>query len=92
VGGIEDVRRTPVSIEEILKYYLNISLPLFQRSDIILVICHIYFRQKSFQSAYLKCMSKSSQYGHTTGEYLSNITESEIIELSEKKKNKLMVK
>ena len=89
VGGIEDVRRTPVSIEEILKYYLNISLPLFQRSDIILVICHIYFRRKSFQSAYLKCMSKSSQNGHTTGEYLSNITESEIIELSKKKKNEI---
>ncbi len=34
-------------------------------------------------------MSKSSQNGHTTGEYLSNITESEIIELSKKKKNEI---
>ncbi|MFN9982339.1 MAG: hypothetical protein ACK53Y_20595, partial [bacterium] len=29
VGGIEDVRRTPVSIKEILKYYLNIQMMTF---------------------------------------------------------------
>jgi hypothetical protein len=63
VGGIEEDRRTHVSIDECLKYYLNISLPMFQYSDIILVISHIYFRRKSFQSAYLKCNSKSSLNG-----------------------------
>jgi hypothetical protein len=47
-GGIEEERRTHVSIEECLKHYLNISLPMFQHSNIILVISHIYFRRKSF--------------------------------------------
>jgi hypothetical protein len=46
-GGIEEDRRTNVSIEECLKHYLNISLPMFQHSDIILVISHMYFRRKS---------------------------------------------
>jgi hypothetical protein len=85
-GGIEETRRTHVSIDECLKYYLNISLPMFQHSDIILVISHMYFRRKSFQSAYLKCMSKSSLNGYTTGEHLSKISETEILELSKKRK------
>jgi hypothetical protein len=37
-GGIEEDRRTHVSIEECLKHYKNISLPMFQHPDIILVI------------------------------------------------------
>jgi hypothetical protein len=85
-GGIEEDRRTHVSIEECLKHYLNIALPMFQHSDIILVISHMYFRRKSFQSAYLKCMSKSTLDGYTTGEHLSKISESEILELSKKTK------
>jgi len=44
--GIEEDRRTHVSIEECLKYYLNISLPMFQHPDINLVISHMYFRGK----------------------------------------------
>jgi len=40
--------RTHVSMEECLKHYLNISLPMFQQSNIILVISHMYFRRKSF--------------------------------------------
>jgi hypothetical protein len=57
-------------MEECLKHYLNISLPMFQQSNIILVISHMYFRRKSFQSAYLKCMSKLTLDGYTTGEHL----------------------
>jgi hypothetical protein len=56
-GGIEEDRRTHVSIEVCLKHHLNISLPMFQHPDITLVISHMYFRKKSFKSAYLKCMS-----------------------------------
>ena len=86
VGGLEENRRTHVSVEECLKHYLNISLPMFQHSDIILLISHMYFRKKSFQSAYLKCKSRSSLNGCTTGEHLSKISESEILELSKKTK------
>ena len=43
-------------------------------------------QEKSFQSAYLKCMSKSTLDGCTTGEHLSKISESEILELSKKTK------
>jgi hypothetical protein len=63
-------------------YYLKISLPMFQHPDIILVISHMYFRKKSFQSAYLKCMSRSSDYGLSTGEALSRISESELLGIS----------
>jgi hypothetical protein len=45
-GGIEEERQTHISTEECLKHYLNISLPMFQHSDIILVISHMYFRKK----------------------------------------------
>jgi hypothetical protein len=35
---------THFPFEECLKHYVNISLPMFQYSDIILVISHMYFR------------------------------------------------
>jgi hypothetical protein len=85
-GGIEEDRRTHVSVEECLKHYLNISLPMFQHPDIILVISHIYFRKKSFKSAYLKCMTKSNLNVYTTGEHLSKVSELEISELPKKPK------
>jgi hypothetical protein len=88
-GGIDETRRNHVSIDECLKYYLNISLPMFQHSNIILVISHKYFRRKSFQSAYLKCMSKLSLNGYTTGEHFCKISETEILELSKKTKSDL---
>ncbi len=44
--GIEEDRRTHRSIEECVKHYSNISLPMFQHPDIILVIIHMYFREK----------------------------------------------
>jgi hypothetical protein len=62
-GRIEEDRRNRVLVGECLKHFLRLSLPMFQRSDFILVIFHMYFRSKSFQSAYLKCMSGSSLYG-----------------------------
>jgi len=79
---MEEDRRTHVSTEECLKHYLKISLPRFQHADIILVISHMYFREKSFQSAFLKCMSRSSVYGCSTAERLSQISESDIHEIS----------
>jgi hypothetical protein len=81
VGGLDEERRTHVSTEECLKHYLKIlkiSLPMFQHSHIILVISHMYFRKKSYQSAFLKCMSRSSVHEFSTGERLSRISESEI--------------
>jgi hypothetical protein len=71
-----------VSTEECLKQYLKISLARFQHADIISVISHMYFRKKSFQSAYLKCMLRSSVHGCSTAERLSQISESEILEIS----------
>jgi hypothetical protein len=87
-GRIEEDRRTHVSIEECLKHYLNISLPMFQHPDIILLISHMYFRIKSFKSAYLKCMSKSNLNGCTTGEHLSKISELEISRVIQKKQKR----
>ncbi len=45
-GGIEEFRRTKVSVEECLKHYLKISCPQFLKADIILVIGHMFFRKK----------------------------------------------
>jgi hypothetical protein len=59
---------------------------MFQHSDIILVISHMYFREKSYQSAFSKGMSKSSVHGFSTGERLSSISESEILEISKNTK------
>jgi hypothetical protein len=42
----------------------------------------MYFREKSFQSAFLKCMSRSSVYRCSTAERFSQISESEILEIS----------
>ena len=81
-GGIEEFRRTKVSVEEYLKHYLKISCPQFQKADIILVIGHMFFRKKSFETSYLKCMSKSNISGLSTGERLSKISEAEILKLA----------
>jgi hypothetical protein len=40
------------------------------------------FSEKSFETSYLKCMSKSNIAGVTTGERLSKISESEILKLA----------
>jgi hypothetical protein len=42
-GGIEEFRRTKISVEECLRHYLKISWPQFQKSDINLVIVHLFF-------------------------------------------------
>ena len=81
-GGIEENRRNRVSVGECLKHFLRLSLPMLQRSDIILVICHMHLRMKSFQSAYLKCLSPSSFQGLSRGEALSRVTEADIMRVA----------
>jgi hypothetical protein len=44
--GVEEDRLTHVSIKECLKHYHKISLPMFQHSDIILIISPMYFRNE----------------------------------------------
>lgn len=58
---------------------------MFQHSNIILVICHMHFRKKSFRSTCMKCMFKSSLNGFSTGQHLSKILEWEILNLAHKK-------
>ena len=89
-GGIEEDRRNRVSVGECLKHFLRLSLPMFQRSDIILVICHMYLRSKSFQSAYLKCMSGSSLQGLSRGEALSKVTEADIMRIAKHSRNDMV--
>ena len=86
-GGVEENRRNRVSVGECLKHFLRLSLPMFQRSDIILVICHMYLRMKSFQSAYLKCLSPSSFQGLSRGEALSRVTEADIMRVAKASKD-----
>jgi hypothetical protein len=89
-GRIEEDRRNWVSVGECLKHFLRLSLPMFQRSDIILVICHMYLRSKSFQSAYLKCMSGSSLQGLSRGEALSKVTEADIMRIAKHSRNDMV--
>jgi hypothetical protein len=44
--GIEEFRRTKVSVEKCFKHYLKISCPQFKKSDITLVIGHLFFWKK----------------------------------------------
>ena len=69
---------------EALSKYFSTYVPTFKYNS-----CDQSYilQEKKFQSAYLKCMSKSTLDGYTTGEHLSKISESEILQLS--KKNKL---
>ena len=81
-GDPNSVFNSQPEFMECLKHYLKISLPRFQHADIILVISHMYFREKSFQSFFLKYMLRSSVHGCSTAERLSQISESEILEIS----------
>jgi len=89
-NGIDEDRRNRVLVGECLKHFLRLSLPMFQRSNIIPVICHTYLRSKSFQSAYLKCMLGLSLQGLSRGEALSKVTEVDIMRIAKHSRNDMV--
>ena len=79
IGGFSDKRPNQVSKIELMKHYLKLSLPQFQRHDFILVIMGMYQREKTFQCAIMSCKATSSLTGcDSFAEEVSLITQKDI--------------
>ena len=50
-------RRTHISVDECYHHYCRLSLPQFLRGDFILILNHMYNRQRNFQTAVVTCKS-----------------------------------
>jgi len=70
-GGPKSDRRTHISPGECYRHYCKLSLPQFMRGDFILILNHMYNRQRSFQTASIRC--KSISFGSTLAEKLSKL-------------------
>ena len=71
-GGPKVKRRTHISVEECYRHYCRLSLKQFMRGDFLLILNHMYNRQRSFQTAVIKC--KTSAYGQSLAEKMSTLT------------------
>jgi len=82
-GGVRDrSRQAKVSDIECLRHYLRLSLPQFQKADIILVIAHMVFRLLSFQTASIRCLAKFGTGEERLGGQFSMITDNDILKYS----------
>ena len=70
-GGPKSNRRTHISPEACYQHYCKLSLPQFMRGDFLLILNHMYNRQRSFQTASIRCRSIS--FGSTLAEKLSTL-------------------
>jgi hypothetical protein len=68
IGGPKMKRRVPVSDENCIQRYFRTAMTQFMRSDVVLVLHHIYSRQMSFQSGVMS--SRSRINGESVGELL----------------------
>ena len=78
VGGLHEKRPTKVSTMEVIRHYVWLSLPQFQRADFILVLYAMYQRVQSFQNSIITCKTKLNNT--TLGEALSTITAEQLEE------------
>ena len=78
VGGLHEKRPTKVSTMEVIRHYVRLSLPQFQRADFILVLYAMYQRVQSFQNSIITCKTKLNNT--TLGEALSTITAEQLEE------------
>src|SRR6056300_2106884 len=70
-GGPKSDRRTHISPEACYQHYCKLSLPQFMKGDFLLILNHMYNRQRSFQTASIRCRSIS--FGSTLAEKLSKL-------------------
>ena len=88
IGGPAEKRESPVSQEECLKHYLQLSMRQFMRGDFILIVYHIYNRIQSFRTGIVK--SRFKKDGTTLAERASRLTEKDIIDAGERKSMNLV--
>ena len=83
-GGVRDVKRdSNISESECLKHYLKLSLPQFQKPDVILVISHMLCRLESFKTATIRCLTAFGPGDERLGGKYSMITDQEILKYSD---------
>ncbi|KAL7451819.1 hypothetical protein ACHAWC_004215 [Mediolabrus comicus] len=70
-GGPNVQRRTKISMETCYQHYCKLSLPQFMRGDFLLILNHMYNRQRSYRTAVVTC--KSSLFGEPLGEKMSKL-------------------
>jgi len=58
VGGPNQKRRTKISKDKIVKRYTRLAMPQFMTAEVILVLHHIFSRQKSFETGIMTCRNK----------------------------------
>eukprot|EP00956_Cyclotella_meneghiniana_P030551 scaffold77192_cov37-Cyclotella_meneghiniana.AAC.5 len=68
-GGPKCRRRSSISYELCIQRYFRTAMSQFMRSDVILVLHHMYSRQLSFRSGVMTC--RSSVNGKSVGETLA---------------------
>ena len=71
-GGPKAKRRAHISVEECYRHYCRLSLKPFMRGDFLLILNHMYNRQRSFQTAVVTCIS--SAFGQSLAERMSTLT------------------
>ena len=70
-GGPKVKRRSNISVVDCYRHYCRISLPQFFRGDFLLILNHMYNRQRSYQTAVVTC--KSSVFGQSLAEKMSKL-------------------
>ena len=70
-GGPKVNRRTHISPVECYRYYCRLSLPQFMRGDFLLLLNHMFNRQRSYETAVVTC--KSSLFGQSLAEKMSKL-------------------
>eukprot|EP00956_Cyclotella_meneghiniana_P039249 scaffold168208_cov48-Cyclotella_meneghiniana.AAC.1 len=60
IGGPNQKRRTKISKDKIIKHYTRLAMPQFMTAEVILVLHHIFSRQKSFdfETGIMICRNK----------------------------------
>ena len=79
-GGPALKRPTPISEEELLRYYLRLSLPQFKKSDFVFLACQVLRRIMSYRSALVKCRPIIDTNGCRMGEQISKMTVEDVKE------------
>jgi hypothetical protein len=65
MGGPNQKRRTKVSKDKIIKRYTRLAMPQFMTAEVILVLHHIFSRQKSFETGIMTCRNKHGSENFT---------------------------
>jgi SHAQKYF class myb-like DNA-binding protein len=83
-GGPSTPRRNPISQEECLKHYVQLSLPQFMRADFVLLVRAMLDRKITYNTARFQCNSLSNEVGpdgkkRSLAEEISTMKEEDLV-------------